>query len=318
MGAKTAIAVVQSFVRSVSALGAVEPEAGQLRCPWRARAHPRDPHLRRRRPSRAEGAPLIEFDRGPFDAAAQERAGGGDGGPERPRPGGAPRGGRHPPAQGRGPGRRGPRPGRGGPAERAARAGAGHAPLPGPRGRDPHVGGHRLPTWTRASPWWRSPTSPRSTSSWTSRRPTPAGSSPGQRVAFWAGADARGDSVGTGTVTEVGAALDSATRAVEIRVRVARAARPLKIGETVFGRIAAGVDAARRDRAGGRPRAAGRGLPRLRGGQRGDRARPRRHRRRAHRDARRRSRPASRAARRWSTYGAYGVSDSAKIVPAKP
>ncbi|MGA2383878.1 MAG: efflux RND transporter periplasmic adaptor subunit [Gemmatimonadales bacterium] len=64
---------------------------------------------------------------------------------------------------------------------------------------------------------------------------------PGQRVAFWAGETAHGDSVGTGSVADVGAALDSATRAVEVRVRVGRTGRPLKIGEAVFGRIAAGV-----------------------------------------------------------------------------
>ncbi len=65
---------------------------------------------------------------------------------------------------------------------------------------------------------------------------------PGQRVAFWAGASASGDSLGAGAVSEVGAAVDSATRAVHVRVRVGRSGRPLKIGEAVFGRIAVGVD----------------------------------------------------------------------------
>jgi len=118
-------------------------------------------------------------------------------------------------------------------------------------------------------------------------------------------------------VAEVGAALDSATRAVHVRVRVTRAGRPLRIGETIFGRIAAGVvpravtvplealvpqgesfrvfvvDSAgiahARDVAvGGRSETAAEISSGLAGGE------------------------------TVVTYGAYGVSDSAKIVPAKP
>ena len=139
----------------------------------------------------------------------------------------------------------------------------------------------------------------------------------GQRVTFWAGAGAGGDSLGTGTVAEVGAAVDSATRAVHVRVRVARAGRPLKIGETIFGRIAAsvvpravtvplealvpqgesfrvfvvdrsGVAHARDVTVGGRSESAAEITSGLAGGE------------------------------TVVTYGAYGVSDSAKIVPAKP
>ena len=149
---------------------------------------------------------------------------------------------------------------------------------------------------------------------------TPAdagGIRPGQRVVFWSGASAGGDSLGTGSVAEVGAALDSATRAVHVRVRVTRAGRPLRIGETIFGRIAAGVvphavtvplealvpqgesfrvfvvDSAgiahARDVAvGGRSETAAEISSGLAGGE------------------------------TVVTYGAYGVSDSAKIVPAKP
>ena len=140
---------------------------------------------------------------------------------------------------------------------------------------------------------------------------------PGQRVVFWSGASAGGDSLGTGTVAEVGAAVDSATRAVHVRVRVARAGRPLKIGETVFGRIASGTDPravtvplealvpegesfkvfvvdragiahAREVTVGGRSESAAEISSGLAGGE------------------------------TVVTYGAYGVSDSAKIIPAKP
>lgn len=63
----------------------------------------------------------------------------------------------------------------------------------------------------------------------------------GQGVTFWSGEAAHGDALGGGTVTAVAAAVDSATRSVEVRVRVTRSARPLKLGESVFGRIAVGV-----------------------------------------------------------------------------
>ena len=140
---------------------------------------------------------------------------------------------------------------------------------------------------------------------------------PGQRVAFWSGASAAGDSLGTGVVGEVGAAVDSATRAIHVRVRVGRAGRALKIGETIFGRIAAGVDLravmvplealvpegerfkvfvvdsagiahAREVTVGGRSETAAEITSGLVGGE------------------------------TVVTYGAYGVSDSARIVPAKP
>ena len=64
---------------------------------------------------------------------------------------------------------------------------------------------------------------------------------PGQPVAIWAGEAARGDPFGAATVSAVAAAVDSATRAVEVRARVIRASRPLKLGESVFGRIAVGA-----------------------------------------------------------------------------
>ena len=140
---------------------------------------------------------------------------------------------------------------------------------------------------------------------------------PGQRVAVWAGEGARGDTLASATVADVGAAVDSATRAVEVRARVGRAGRPLKLGETVYGRIAVGVDPkavtvplealvpqgesfqvfvvdsagiahARDVTVGGRSETLAEITSGLKGGE------------------------------TVVTYGAYGVSDSAKIVPARP
>ena len=48
---------------------------------------------------------------------------------------------------------------------------------------------------------------------------------------------ASGESLGTGVVTAVGAAVDSATRAIPVRARLAHPARALRIGESIFGRI---------------------------------------------------------------------------------
>jgi RND family efflux transporter MFP subunit len=62
-------------------------------------------------------------------------------------------------------------------------------------------------------------------------------------VSVTSGASAGGESLGTGLVSSVGAAVDSASRAVTVRVRLGQPARPLRIGESVFGHIATGVDA---------------------------------------------------------------------------
>jgi RND family efflux transporter MFP subunit len=48
---------------------------------------------------------------------------------------------------------------------------------------------------------------------------------------------AGGEVLGAGVVTAVGAAVDSATRAIPVRARVTHSARPLRIGESIFGRI---------------------------------------------------------------------------------
>jgi cobalt-zinc-cadmium efflux system membrane fusion protein len=63
----------------------------------------------------------------------------------------------------------------------------------------------------------------------------------GDAVTVAAGEGAAGEALGQGVVTAVGAAVDSASRAVLVRARIARPARPLRIGESVFGRLATGV-----------------------------------------------------------------------------
>jgi membrane fusion protein (multidrug efflux system) len=139
----------------------------------------------------------------------------------------------------------------------------------------------------------------------------------GMRVSVWPAADSHGSPLAVGTVDAVGAAVDSATRAVAVRARVARATRPLKIGESVYGRIAVGtlphaitvplealvpegetfkvfvVDSA--GLAFGHPVTVGArtdSLAEITSGLKGGET--------------------------VVTYGAFGVSDSAKIVPAKP
>jgi len=65
----------------------------------------------------------------------------------------------------------------------------------------------------------------------------------GDSVTVKAGEGAGGESLGAGLVTTVGAAVDSVSRAVPVRARIARPARPLRIGESVFGTIVTAVHA---------------------------------------------------------------------------
>ena len=53
--------------------------------------------------------------------------------------------------------------------------------------------------------------------------------------------DARGDALGQAVVSTIGAALDTTTRTVAMRARLTHPVRALRIGETIFGRIDAGV-----------------------------------------------------------------------------
>jgi len=61
---------------------------------------------------------------------------------------------------------------------------------------------------------------------------------PGNRVALHAGQRAAGEAVATGEVIDVAGVVDSASRAVSIRVRAGSSKRALRIGETFFGEIA--------------------------------------------------------------------------------
>lgn len=60
---------------------------------------------------------------------------------------------------------------------------------------------------------------------------------PGAHVALVAGQSAGGEPLGDGVVADVGGTVDSATRAVTVRVRVTSAQRVLRIGETVLGQV---------------------------------------------------------------------------------
>jgi RND family efflux transporter MFP subunit len=65
----------------------------------------------------------------------------------------------------------------------------------------------------------------------------------GQGVALHAGAEASGKPMANGRVASVGAAVDTASRGVTVRVEVVSGAGELRIGETVFGRIVVGEHA---------------------------------------------------------------------------
>jgi len=54
--------------------------------------------------------------------------------------------------------------------------------------------------------------------------------------------DASGEVLGPGVVTSIAAAVDSVSRAVAVRARLARPARTLRIGESLVGRIVTGVN----------------------------------------------------------------------------
>ncbi|HEX4601169.1 MAG TPA: efflux RND transporter periplasmic adaptor subunit [Gemmatimonadales bacterium] len=63
----------------------------------------------------------------------------------------------------------------------------------------------------------------------------------GNPVTVTAGEGAGGEPVGQGVVTAVGATVDSVSRAVAVRAQIARPLRPLRIGESLFGRIVTAV-----------------------------------------------------------------------------
>ncbi len=65
-----------------------------------------------------------------------------------------------------------------------------------------------------------------------------AGIHPGDDVTVTSGESGGGEALGQGVVTDVAAAVDSVSRAVAVRARLVRPARPLRIGESVAGKIA--------------------------------------------------------------------------------
>lgn len=64
---------------------------------------------------------------------------------------------------------------------------------------------------------------------------------PGASVTLSAGESAKGEPLGVGSITGVGGTVDSATRSVAVRALAPPTARPLRIGETIFGEIATSV-----------------------------------------------------------------------------
>ncbi|MFN8581804.1 MAG: efflux RND transporter periplasmic adaptor subunit [Gemmatimonadaceae bacterium] len=64
---------------------------------------------------------------------------------------------------------------------------------------------------------------------------------PGARVTLTSGESGKGDALGFLNVADVGGAVDSATRAVIVRARGGALSRALRIGETVYGTITVGT-----------------------------------------------------------------------------
>lgn len=61
---------------------------------------------------------------------------------------------------------------------------------------------------------------------------------PGARTTLTAGQSQTGEALGTGSVIDVSSTIDSTTRSVPVRVQAGPTRRPLRIGETIFGSIA--------------------------------------------------------------------------------
>ena len=64
---------------------------------------------------------------------------------------------------------------------------------------------------------------------------------PGAAVTLSAGESANGEPLGVGRISDVGGSVDSATRSVPVRAQAPTGARPLRIGETIFGQITTAV-----------------------------------------------------------------------------
>jgi RND family efflux transporter MFP subunit len=140
---------------------------------------------------------------------------------------------------------------------------------------------------------------------------------PGAKVALSAGQSASGEPLGIGSVTDVSGTVDSTNRSVAVRVQAPTTRRPLRIGETVFGAITVGV----------RPNAIvvplealvpegdkfkvfvvdAKGIAHERGVTVGSKS-----------DTGAEITDGLKAGERIVTYGAYGMTDSAKVVPLAP
>ncbi len=139
----------------------------------------------------------------------------------------------------------------------------------------------------------------------------------GQAVDVVEGQSLKGTPLGTGVVADVGVELDSATQTVPVRITVRRPARPLRVGETVMGSIEVG----RHPHAIAIPAAAlvpqgegyrvftvdSAGIAHARDVEVGERT-----------DQFVEILKGLRAGETVVTYGAFGVSDSARIVREKP
>jgi len=60
----------------------------------------------------------------------------------------------------------------------------------------------------------------------------------GAKVTLTAGQNATGESLGVGSVVDIGGTVDTSSRSVSIRVQAPTTRRPLRISETVFGQVA--------------------------------------------------------------------------------
>src|SRR5205085_10831657 len=63
----------------------------------------------------------------------------------------------------------------------------------------------------------------------------------GSKVSLSAGQNATGESLGIGSVVDIGGTVDTASRSVNVRVQAPTTRRPLRISETVYGQIAVAV-----------------------------------------------------------------------------
>jgi RND family efflux transporter MFP subunit len=64
---------------------------------------------------------------------------------------------------------------------------------------------------------------------------------PGARVTLSAGQNATGEPLGSGIVADVGGTVDTSSRSVSVRVQAPATRRPLRISETIYGQIAVTV-----------------------------------------------------------------------------